>query len=153
MSKKQLKQIIIIIIVMNCILPVFTNNLFFSSNSSNGYNLFQFLLLYFIGAYIKLYNPLENFKINLTQKRFLLLSITFLCIIFNFSLFYLGQNMLSINNSFIQYFENNIVAFNILYNNPLVLIQTISFFLFISTITIKSKFINVISSTTLGIYI
>lgn len=39
------------------------------------------------------------------------------------------------------------------YDNPLLIIQTVLYFLFFSTLNIKSKFINNVASCTLGIYL
>jgi hypothetical protein len=39
------------------------------------------------------------------------------------------------------------------YSNPIIIIQTISFFLIFTTFNFKSKIINKISKTTLGVYL
>lgn len=39
------------------------------------------------------------------------------------------------------------------YNNPFIIIQSICYFLFFSLLSIKSRVINILSSTTLGVYL
>ena len=60
--------------------------------------------------------------------------------------------MTNINSSMLGYFGNIIESSFLYYSTPLVLLQTSIYFLFFESIKIKSKLINYVASTTLGIY-
>ena len=56
-------------------------------------------------------------------------------------------------NRIIDELSSYITSNAILYNNPFVVIQTIAYFAFFGTLSIKSKLINKISALTIGVYL
>ena len=76
-----------------------------------------------------------------------------LCVIFNLSLFYLQKQMNGLNSNILVDISSGINLFLFNYSNPIIIIQSIAVFVFFSTLNIKNKLINYISSLTLGVYL
>lgn len=155
-TQKEHKRLLLIMLILFSMIPYLTGNKESGSIfSNNGYTLYNFTFLYIIGAYFRLY-PLKNsyhFKKMSTKKyRIVLILICFCSMITNYLLYKTSFDLSKISNSFNEVFENfNIESTN--YENPFIILQAVSFFLFFETLNIKnSKIINRIASTTLGIY-
>lgn len=147
-----LKKCIFILFLCVSIIPYFTFAVLYSNN---GFNVFLFILMYFIGAYIKKYNLNDELlkQINITQKRFIYLSVFIGFTIINCALYYMNYHMMNIDNSIINYIGGHFEYFTILYNNPIVIIQSVSLFLFFGTFKFKNKFVNILGKLTLGVYL
>lgn len=151
-DKTTLKKLIITLLIAFCLIPFFTGNLMYYSD---GYGVAHFILLYFIGAYINKYDinkTLFSDK-NITQKRCILLVIFFASLLFNFSLSYLQKYMVSLDSNILRDIANKFGECILRYNNPLVMIQSVSIFILFGTFKFKSKIINKVSSLTFGIYL
>ena len=155
-TQKEHKRLLLIMLILFSMIPYLTGNkesgLIFSNN---GYTLYNFTFLYIIGAYFRLY-PLKNsyhFKKMSTKKyRIVLILICFCSMLTNYFLYKTSFDLSKISNSFNEVFENFIIE-STNYENPFIILQAVSFFLFFETLNIKnSKIINRIASTTLGIY-
>ena len=149
-DRKTFKKLIICLLVCFSILPFLTTNLFFETN---GYTVYQFVMMYFIGAYIKKYDVVSEIKGNLTKKRLTFFSIYIVCAIINLFSFYTSVGMKNIGNEMLTYIADNMINYFLNYNNPIIIIQSISFFLLFGTFQFKNKTINKISSLTFGIYL
>lgn len=125
LNQKDFRLLIIIGVVFFNIWPTFFNKL---TVSDDGYGIINFIILYFIGAYIKKYKDHYSSKIKP-------LTIYFVCSIITMLLsFYAGR------------------AFS--YNTIFSLIGSISFFLIFKNLNIKTnKVINLLASYTFSIYI
>lgn len=125
MTEKQLIVLVIILTYINC----GSGWLFGNSINVTGYNTMNFIYIYFIGY------CLSKYKIQYKLKRYqwLIIYLTFTII----NPFILGSYPIKMMS----------------YNNPLVIIATISLFSFISSYNFKSKSINFIASCTLPIYL
>ena len=145
LSKNDLKKFILTILILWCVIPTFFG--FFSNTSESllFYNRFIWLLIiYIIGAYIRLYS-LKIFK----SKRNIYFTVIFsvltmllsLAIIWKFKMFFTR-----IGTTDIAYFwhPNTI---------PMLLLSASIFELFANLKIKSNNFINLISSTTLGIYV
>lgn len=152
LDKLEFKNNIIVLLLFFSVLPIVTNKLFLYHN---GLGIIQFILMYFLGAYIKKTEIdkrlFKNF--NIIQKRILLLIMFSLCVIFNLSLFYLQKQMNGLNSNILVDISSGINLFLFNYSNPIIIIQSIAVFVFFSTLNIKNKLINYISSLTLGVYL
>lgn len=146
-SKRDHKILIGLLIIFFSIIPTISGQ---EILNNNGYTLIQFILLYFIGAYLKKY-PL-NLKNNKMLIRLVSIVIFSLCVTINYGLlFYI--NKIDCNKSeFIAYVCNNINISYLSYSNPLILIQSVAYFIFFLTFSFQSKIINKIASLVLGIY-
>lgn len=151
-DKKRMKTIILCCFMCFSILPFITGNLFFPTD---GFSVYQFVFMYFVGAYIRKFDFNKEFmkKNNITQKRFLYIVVYILCAVFNFSLFCTQLVMNGLSSNISQYIGGILSLYNRLYNNPLIVIQSISLFLLFGTYNFKNKIINKISSLTFGVYL
>lgn len=150
LSTKELTKYILILILCFSLLPFLSLSLF---TNNNGYTLYQFILMYSIGAFIKKENMVEKIK-NIKLKRLKLFLVFILCIVMNYGIFKFVQYLSIKNNNF---FFNNLYTMiyehKLNYNNIFLIIQSISLFLLFSTFNIKNKLISYISSSTLAVYI
>ena len=62
------------------------------------------------------------------------------------------MSLINLNSLFYE-IGNNVAGMSLAYSNPLIIIQTIALFSLFSTLEIKSKFINIVASSTLGVYL
>ena len=144
-NKKEYKIFLGLLILFLSILPTFSGQ---ELLNNNGYTLSQFVMLYFIGGYLKKY-PL---KMNSRLKVRIISLISFSgCILLNY---FLTSVALKIPgpSDFINYISNNINVSCLSYSNPIIIIQSISYFIFFMTFKFQNKLINKISSLVLGVY-
>lgn len=152
-DEKKFKRIIVLLLFIDSILPTLTNSSFF--NVTLGYSLYHFIFLYFVGAFLRNY-PIEDWYIfkKTSKKALQLISlfIFFLMAFINIINQSASKELLNMHPIIAEVgiiFSNSFIA----YNNPLVIIQTIAFFVFFSTLNLKNTFINYISTATIGIYL
>lgn len=152
-DQKSHKKLILILILCFSIAPFFSNQ---SVGTNNGLTVIEFIIMYFIGAYLHKYpinksKYFEDFSKNKIQLIFFTSTIMFL--ILNFITYNFGQVLINNTSSLLQYFGNLINQNYIAYNFLILILQSVCYFLWFNTLNIKSKFINYISSLTLGIYL
>lgn len=151
LDKSNFQKLLLVNFIILAIIPNITNGEFIFNN---GYTLYNFIFLYLLGAYLRIY-PLEKsyfFKIFSTNLFRIIMIIIFIsCILINNAIFYQGKQLSGINGLFDIF--SNTIELNILnYSNPIIIIQSIAYFAFFTTLTIKSKAINKISGLMLGVY-
>lgn len=152
-TQKELKKYIGILFIIISIASTFSHDVFF--NAYSGRSISTFILLYFIGAYIRNYPINDSYIMKLftvKAKRLIYLLGFWMCVVLSFFCWETA-NQLSELNPLIKYLG---VAFNYLhasYASPILIFQTIFYFLYFGTLTIKSRFINYIAKHTLGIYL
>lgn len=128
-DKKDLKKLVIILIVIMYLIPTFTEQ------SLGIGNVAIFITIYIIGAYIRLeYN--RNYK-----NRYLFIFILSILLIFGMQI--LCERL--VKTKYINYFAN--------LNNIMVLISSVSLFVYFKNINLQSNFVNLIASTTFGVYL
>lgn len=130
-EKKNLTLLIGMLIIINC----YFGFLWGDKVNINGYTLMQFIMMYCIGKYIRVNAFSPSMLINLLI--FFVSSV--LCGVLCYYYYSVGQEALSWKMTF--------------YNNPLVLIASVSFFLFFLKIKLKSKIINWASKSALSVYL
>lgn len=154
-NKKELQKVIITLFFIISFLPIITKDVFF--NVSGGRSVSTFILLYFIGAYLRIY-PMNQIiilnKLSLKRQR-LVYVVGFLgCALLSFLFWILYDYIYTLNlNIFMKELGTISGTLHGNYNSPIILLQTIFYFLLFTTYKIKSKLINKISKTTLGIYL
>jgi len=104
----------------------------------DGYNVMNFIFLYFIGRFVALHTT----NITTLKRRLLYIGIYVLCSVSSI-LFLLSENPDT------AYLIRHFYA----YNAPLVYIATISFFLFFRTLSFKSKIVNWAAGSALAVYL
>ena len=151
-DKKTFQRMLIVLFIVFSIIPTITGGLFFANN---GLTLYQFIYMYMIGAYLKKY-PLKKsyiFKqISNNKYKIILISVFIVCLLSNYILYNYSYSLLNVN-TITKEIGKNIQDVGLLYSNPLVIIQSIAFFLYFGTFVINSKFINKIATLTFGIYL
>lgn len=135
-DKNQLKRLILLSLIIFVVWPSLSiGDLIKPINDDGGYDLYNFILLYMIGAYI------EKYTIFKKEKRYLYLIV-----------YILSMSILVSINLLISNLMNSYTA-KLSYDFILVYIGSISLFLFFRSLNIKSKKINYLSSFTLGVYL
>lgn len=132
------------------ILSTITNQVAF--DASYGYSIPSFIMLYFIGSYIGKYN-INIFNKKTTNQRLILLVYFFVLLGITNWLININVDKMTSSNAIIEYFIRIINANILSYSNPLVVVQSIIYFLIFKNLKLKfNKIINLFASTTLGIY-
>lgn len=99
---------------------------------SSGKNMFSFLYVYMLGGYVGLYGKEKN------RPQVIYLIVFFVCVLMNYMIWrYYGAD-----------YDN--VALN--YTNPLIILSTVFSLLFFKDLHFCSRIVNVLASTTIGIY-
>lgn len=152
LKKRDYQKLLVVLFLLLSIFPYITGNRIYSND---GFTLYNFIILYLIGAYLRRY-PLKDsylFK-NLSNNCYQVLTIIifFTCAIVNYSFNKTANSLLGANSLF-DMFGYSIMDMTRAYSNPIVIIQSISFFAFFETLNFKSKLVNTLSRLTLGVYI
>ena len=157
-NQKQYRQLLVTSFLLLSVLPFITSQ---AMVAHSGYDIVQFVFLYLVGAYLMKY-PIEkneHFK-NVSKNKIQIFTILIFvtCVVFQVSLYYLSVSLLATWNPFLVDMgeainSNNLLVGIFTYNSPLVLIQSVAYFMFFRTLTIKSKVINKIAGLTFGVYL
>lgn len=152
-TKKDLQKIIIILFIVVSLLSTFTKDVFF--NTITGRSLSTFILLYFIGAYIRLYPTNISYfmkPFTLEAKRIIYIILFLFCVIFS-TFCWLGYDYLGQFGSLSREISTILGYTHISYASPIVILQSIFYFLIFSTLSFKSRKVNFIAKHVLGIYL
>ena len=152
LSKKDSQKFLLVLFLLFSVIPYLTGHKAFANN---GYTLYNFIFVYFLGAYLHKYPFTKESKIkNLTlrKKRLLYFSLFFILGIFHYLLTKTASHMPTTNLLSAE-LSANILVSSLSYSNPIVILQTIFYFLFFETLSFQNKFINRISALTIGVYL
>ncbi len=153
LNQREHRHLIIIMIFLFSLIPVISSN---RTISNHGSTIQNFILLYLIGAYLGKY-PIrsnihfKNYSHNKRQCIFLFGFIIFGVLNFLFS--QCSQSFMKYSNTFIQELGKIYHIFETSFSNPLIILQSICYFLYFSTLKIESSVINKISSLCFGVYL
>jgi len=156
-DKEKHKKLLILQFILFSVISTTTNQEAIMENTVNyGYSLISFTFLYFIGGYLRKY-PIENtylgkrFTKNF-QWIFFIFAFLILALI-NFALHVTSTNMLHMEGGLVNYIGKIIyISFN-QYDNPFVVIGSVCYFFIFYYMKFKSKIINFISKSCIGIYL
>lgn len=153
-SKKKYGIFLIILFIFCSIITRTTMQEFIANE--DGYSLIHFIFMYLVGGYLRKYDGTINFKvlnkrITTMDKSNIFLIIYFIIEIIKFLLNYLGTN----NNILLEFVNVRLkYSFDrLIYDDPLVILQSISYFLFFKNLKIKSRIINALSLATNEVYL
>lgn len=151
-DKTTFKKLNIVLLTCYVILPFFSRGLVYWTD---GFAVSQYVLMYFIGAYIRKYDLNIHFleRLNLEQKRVTYFLVFVFSGIIGVMMNYFGNFLMTLDNSILSDIGSYIAIYKLYYSNPLVVIQSISLFMLFGTFKMKSKVIDKLASLTLGIYI
>lgn len=143
LTKSELENLIAIQIIIFSIIPTITGFLYNNSESMVNYNrLIFFIIIYIIGAYHRIYKQKADIKKEIL-KSFITFNIMVLSIVI---IYYNNQFFKNIGTTELAYFWRP--------NNLFMIILSISIFkIFIKIDLPENKIINLVASTTLGIYL
>ena len=151
-DQKGHRRCLITMTILFSIIPIITNG---KNIDNTGFSIIPFIYLYLIGAYLRKY-PLKdnwNFKRYSKEKfKTIILCLGITCFVLNFMLSSFSKYLLTFDNELINYIGTTLSYAEALYSNPLVLIQSIAYFVFFENTVIKNKVINKISTYMLGVY-
>ncbi len=154
LSQKEHRKLIMVLFLVFTIIPTIT---FQSTFYNTGFDLIHFLYLYIVGAYLKKYPIKENIHFknySNNKKKFIFLSLFLFLGTFNFLLYEFSMQLKTVTDSnTINYFTNLITKNLYYYQNPILIFQSVCYFLFFETLDFKSKIINKIASLIFAVYI
>ena len=154
LTQQEHRKLCLLLLIMFSIIPTITNQHTFSNY---GFSIIHFVFIYILGAYLKKYPINQNihFKNYSSRKKIMIFFLTFIfCGVFNFLLYEFSKNIININNNdLIVYMSDSIIVNMYNYQNPILIIQSLSFFLIFENIKIKNKFINLIASNIFAVYL
>lgn len=151
-DRVQLKKLILVLVGCFSFIPFLTGNLTYNTN---GFNVLQYIMLYFVGAYIRKYDLNMKFlcKFNVTQKRLIFILTFMLSWLINLMMNYFAVTLSTMDSSILNYLSQSMSSFKYYYSNPLVIIQALSLFLLFGTLSFSNKFINKLGGLMFGIYL
>lgn len=147
LNKNTYKKFLITGFIILSIIPFLTSYIVLENS---GYNFFNFIYLYILGAYLKKY-PLKT-NMNINKYRLALITIFFLLAATNFLLNKNAEQLVNIGGIF-GLIGKKVLVTKLVYSHPIIILQAIIYFEFFKTLNIKNNFINLISQFTFGIYL
>lgn len=151
-DQKEHRRCLITMTILFSIIPIITNG---KNIDNTGFSIIHFIYLYLIGAYLRKYPLKDNWHFKRYSKekfKTIILCLGITSFVLNFMLSSFSKYLLTFDNELINYIGTTLSYAEALYSNPLVLIQSIAYFVFFENTVIKSKVINKISTYMLGVY-
>lgn len=153
MNQKEYRKCLLLNFFLFSIIAYITNN---ATVDNNGSTIIQFVFLYLLGAYFYKYPLKENlhFKNYSKEKRQLILLFGYIFFTFiNFLILSFSMYLQEFNNDILKTISISILNSRYGYSSPVIIMQTICYFLYFETLSLKNSIINKVSSTTMGIYL
>lgn len=153
MTQKNHKRLIILLFGIFCIIPFVTRQ---ELVANDGYTFIQFVFMYFIGSYFRKYPIDKNYhfaKFSKNKLQVVLFGMMVFFCLAHFASYLLSSYFLSLDNPFFYDFGDNLRRYFTYYSAPFVVIQSVCYFLWFGTLTIKNKFVNFIASFVFGVYL
>ena len=152
-DQKEYRSLLLVGFILFSIIPLITNQV---TISNDGYTIIHFIYMYLIGAYLKKYPIEKNYHFQYysrCKRQVIFLGISIFCLFFNFILLQFSHSLVGSNNSLLNEMGNYLFNNNRLYSNPVVIIQSIFYFLYFSTLKIKKFKLRSISKVILDVYL
>ena len=157
--KREYEILLLILFVTCSIMPRITLNSFI--DNCDGYSLIQFIFMYLIGAYLNKHgisNKIIIFRktIKIPRKTIKFLIVYLLLGTIKFLLNYTGYKWYFYSNNHFLNMAGKYLSYSfdkLLYDDPLIILQSVAYFLFFERINIKSKIINLLAKSTNEIYL
>lgn len=152
MPQKEYKKLLFIMFLLFSIIPYISNQVVLKNN---GFTVVQFVFMYFIGGYLKKYPLNENYHLknwSVHKKQFFYIIMFFSFFFFNFLIFQFAGVLLSFPNSLLQEIGTYFLNAKSIYSNPFIVMQSVFYFLFFSTLNFRNRKINFISKVVLDVY-
>ena len=153
MSKKEFQILLMICLIVFSVLPTISMQIMVPIEK--GHSLMSMVFMYLLGAYFRYYPIQESriLKVNTRRKNQLLFLLGFVMFsTIHFLILCFGKILLT-GGEISQYVGETIQFSFLSYGSPFVIISSLMYFFWFGTFEIKSKFINRVSSLTLGVYL
>lgn len=153
MEKKEYFRLLVMGFVVFAVIPLVTNQ---QTVMNDGYTVIHFLYMYLIGGYLKRYPVWESYYfVNWSRKKLQLffLMISLGCLVINFMSLQFSHCLMGYDNSFIRELGSYLFNNNRLYSNPVVIGQSIGYFLYFAMLKFSNKRVNWVSKVTLDVYL
>ena len=137
MDKKDMLLVLLSLTVLNLYFGFYRK----MEINKNGFNFFHFVFIYSIGRYLKSFC---NFRMAKNSLRWICLSVY---VVFSALMGYFV--FLDVNDLYV---SSSSILFGY-YNNPIVLISSISFFILFTTFDFRSRIVNWMASSVLAVYL
>lgn len=138
--KKAVKKDFLLTLVLLTFLNVYIGWLMKREINPVGYNIMQFIYLYYIGRYLSIWGNVQKMRVC---SKFLLIG-------------YLSISVVNtiLSTAFIYYLnEEKVWSYILAYNNPLNIISAVCLLLYFMTLEIKNKFINWVGASAFSVYL
>lgn len=152
-TKQQLRNVIIILLVIVSGLSLVTVDSFYNNNY--GRSLSTFILLYFVGAYLRNYPIDQSYfmkPFTITAKRTVWFLTMIVCAVIGTMCCCVSQQIIDLG-SVSQEIGHILDYLFSSYSSPFVLLQTLCYFMLFASFTFKNKIINAIAGCTIGVYL
>ena len=156
LSKSNHKRLLFIMFFLFSVLSTFTNQeATLDVTVNGGYSIVSFTFLYFVGAYFRKYPIEETYfgrKYSSKMRQLLFLFGFFILVFFNFFM-HISSSKLLEQGGFLSYVGDIMFKCFLKYDNPIIILQTVCYFMFFYHMSFYNKIINLFSSTAFGIYL
>ena len=152
-TKQQLRNVIIILLVIVSGLSLVTVDSFYNNNY--GRSLSTFILLYFVGAYLRNYPIDQSYfmkPFTITAKRTVWFLTMIVCAVIGTMCCCVSQQIIDLG-SVSQEIGHILDYLFSSYSSPYVLLQTLCYFMLFAYFTFNYKIINAIAGCTIGVYL
>lgn len=153
LTKKEFERALLLLFVLFSIIPILTVEEVIYTRS--GHSVTTFILLYFIGAYLRIYPIEKNYYFKRMSKR--LRQTIYLLIMITIPIITLSGRLIAEKISgygVVPAQLSQILLTNYLgFGSPLLIIQTVAYLLLFESFSINNKIINKLSQYTFGVYL
>ena len=139
LNKRQYIVVLIIMTFLNVYLGYFMHDQF----NPTGYNVQQFIYLYFIGRFMRLHCKFDD---RLKWRKYSVVAYLVSCMLWCV-IGFLNKQVIHSSNAFLDLYTS------VSYNNPLVIIAAISLLVFFLTIDVKNSSVRFWSSSAFSVYL
>lgn len=151
LDKEKHKKLIITLFILFSVIPLLTNN---RTIGNTGFNITHFIYLYIVGAYLNKYKVIKYLKDKYKNIKQYLILIFLSCAGINFFLLGLSNQILLFREKGILVEISKSICTNFYYyETPLLIIQSLAYFIFFGIIKCRSKIINTMSSCIFSVYL
>lgn len=152
MDKKEYKRLLLVMFLLFAIIPFVTDQVVLQNN---GFTVIQFVFMYFLGGYLKKYPVNDSYHLKnwSNHKKQLFYILLFFCFCScNYLILRFSRILIGVDNSFLKEIGKYLLDGNNMYSNPLIVLQSLFYFLFFSTLNFKNRKVNFVSKVVLDVY-
>ena len=153
LSKKNYQRVIAVLFILLSIIPTITIDEVIYTRA--GHSVASFIFLYLLGAYLRIYPIKGNYyfkRLTDTGRKTLFFIVIILSAIAVLFCQIVSKELIGYGTA-ASYLGRILEMTYLNYGSPLIIIESVAYFLFFETLNIKSKIINTIAKYTFGVYL